>query len=139
MELLNMKIDDVSYRAEKVPALFEQYASQGKMDGQYILRHKNGTPVFINYQAHVFPDGCMAAVWEPINDWKQLYQTAMLEFEPGRLEEKVEVANTAVQNRIRELRDQRGMNPEERQELEDALSGLRVLSRDFAPKSERGN
>ena len=37
MELLNMTIDEVSYRAEKVPVLFEQYVQQGKLHGQYIL------------------------------------------------------------------------------------------------------
>jgi len=131
MELLNMTIDDVSYRAEKVPVLFEQYVQQGKLDGQYVLRHRSGKPLFIRYRAHAFPDGCLAAIWEPIKGWKQLYQTAMLELRPDKLNEALESAQLAIQHRMQELAvtNQRGSG--ERQEIEDALSGLRVLAREL--------
>jgi len=137
MELLEKTIDDVSYRPENTPLLFQQYVKQGNMDGQYILRHKDGRPVFVEYSAHIFPDGCMAAVWVPIEDWKQLYLSAMLEFEPEKLKQNVEVAYTAVQERMRELTASRDSNAQEWQELEDALSGLNVLNRDLSPESEQ--
>ena len=131
MELLNMTVDDVSYRSERVPVLFERYVEQGKLDGQYILKHRNGKPIFISYRAHAFPDGCLAAVWEPIKGWKQLYQTAMLELRPDKLKEQVECAQLAIQHRMQELAQTNQCNPEERQEIEDAISGLRVLAREF--------
>jgi hypothetical protein len=102
------------------------------LEGQYILRHRTGRPVFIQYRSHIFSDGCMAAVWEPIESWKQLYQNALLDFDPPKLKEQLELAQTAIQERIGELTGQSDRNTEERQELEDALSGLRVLRRDVA-------
>ena len=66
MDLMGMGIDDISYRPEKVLPLFEKFRQQGALAGEYVLRHKEGAPVRIRYHAHAFPDGCMAAVWEPI-------------------------------------------------------------------------
>ena len=66
MDLMGMAIDDISYRPEKVSPLFEKFREQGEQQGEYVLRHKQGTPVRIRYHALAFPDGCMAAIWEPI-------------------------------------------------------------------------
>jgi CheY-like chemotaxis protein len=129
MELTSMTIDEASYRPQRTSGLFEQYIHTGKMEGQYILRHKSGKPIFIQYRSEVFPDGCMAAVWEPVEDWKQLYQSAMLEFDPSKLRDRVETAQHAVEHRMRELGDSTTATPEY-QQLRDALSGLRVLARD---------
>jgi CheY-like chemotaxis protein len=131
MELTRMTIDDVSFRPQKAPDLFEEYVSHGQMDGQYILRHKNGRLVFIQFQSQVFPDGCMAAVWEPVEDWKQLYQSAMLEFDPDKLKDRLELAQHAVEDRMNALTQSSVKDPAERQQLQDALSGLRVLMREF--------
>jgi hypothetical protein len=73
----------------------------------------------------------MAAVWEPVEDWKQLYQSAMLEFDRTKLKDRVEVAQHAIEDRLRDLDQNRGGNSEECQQLRDALSGLRVLSREI--------
>jgi hypothetical protein len=137
MELINMTIEDVSYRSARVSALFEQYKKQGKMDGQYVLLSKSGQPVFITYRAHAFDDGCLAAVWEPIKDWKQIYQTAMLEFDGHEIEDKLDAAQVAIEQRKRELSAAATHHPEEWQEIEDALSGLRVLSRDIPQRPLR--
>jgi len=131
MELLNMTIDQVSYRSEKTSALFERYVQRGSLDGQYILKHRSGKPVFITYCSQIFPDGCMAAVWEPVTGWKQLYQSALLEFDSEKLREQIEVAETAIQERIRELAEHTDRNISERQEIDDALSGLKVLRREI--------
>lgn len=131
MELTGMTIDDVSYRPQITHGLFEQYVKQGSLEGQYILRHKSGKAVFIQYRSEVFSDGCMAAVWEPVEDWKQFYQSAMLELDPKKLKERLELARHAVQERMRELSEGARDNSSERQQLQDALSGLRVLGREI--------
>jgi CheY-like chemotaxis protein len=69
MELLDMSIDDISYDPEEVPALFRKYVQCGKLNGQFILKHKTGKPIIINYESHLFADGCMAAVWQPVQIW----------------------------------------------------------------------
>jgi CheY-like chemotaxis protein len=131
MELTGMTIDDASYRPQKAHGLFEQYVNQGKLDGQYILRHKTGKPIFIEYRAEVFSDGCMAAVWSPVADWKQLYQSAMMEFDSGKLKDRLELAQHAVEERMRDLIPGSEGSATERQQLQDALSGLRVLAREL--------
>jgi PAS domain-containing protein len=64
-EILNLSIEDISYRSEDVITLFEDYRRRGKLYGEYVLRHKNGQPLRITYRSFIFPDGCMAAVWFP--------------------------------------------------------------------------
>lgn len=130
MELTSMTIDQASYRPQRTSGLFEQYVQNGKLEGQYILRHKSGKPIFIQYRFEIFPDGCMAAVWQPVEDWKQLYQSAMLEFDRSKLRDRVETAQHAVEHRMRELGEATATTPEY-QQLRDALSGLRVLARDI--------
>jgi hypothetical protein len=126
-----MTIDEASYRPQKVNGMFQEYMEKGKLEGQYILRHKSGKPVFIQYRSEIFPDGCMAAVWEPVEDWKQLYQSAMLEFDRTKLKDRVEVAQHAIEDRLRDLGQDRGGSSQECQQLRDAISGLRVLSREI--------
>jgi len=66
-ELLNMRIDDVTapVMRSKTPPLFKQYLEDGLQKGEYILRHRDGHEIPINYAARIFPDGCMVARWEP--------------------------------------------------------------------------
>ena len=94
MELTSMTIDDASYRPQRTGGIFEQYVQNGKLEGQYILRHKSGKPIFIEYRSEIFPDRCMAAVWEPVQDWKQLYQSAILEFDRSKLRDRIEQHST---------------------------------------------
>jgi CheY-like chemotaxis protein len=117
--------------SEQVPILFEEYVRQGKLEGQYILEHKQGHPIFIKYHAFVFPDGCKAAVWEPTTGWKNLYQGALLELEGDKLKPKVEAASAAIHQRIQELQTSGGRDAEEWSELHDALSSIKVLRQEF--------
>jgi PAS domain len=68
-ELLKLTIDDVSYTAD-VSKRFEQFLRQGTQDGEFVLKHKNGSPIPIRYCSYVFKDGCHAAAWSPIKDWR---------------------------------------------------------------------
>jgi PAS domain S-box-containing protein len=66
-ELLSMRIDDVTapVMRSNTSSLFQQYLADGLQQGEYILRHRNGKEIPIDYIARVFPDGCMVARWEP--------------------------------------------------------------------------
>lgn len=66
-ELLGMRIDDVTAPSihPKTPRLFQQYLADGLQQGDYVLRHRDGKEIPIDYIARVFPDGCMVARWKP--------------------------------------------------------------------------
>src|ERR1700722_2276954 len=130
-ELIGKTIDDVSYIPERVPELFAKFIKQGEQSGEYILQHKTGRPVLIRYRSYIFSDGCIAAVWEPVEGWKELYNFALVEVDPVKLEERVRSAWTAIESRIEKLKDQR--TSEEWRALHDALTGLAILSREFTP------
>jgi PAS domain S-box-containing protein len=66
-ELLTMRIDDVTapvLRAKTSP-LFHRFLADGLQEGEYILQHRSGYEIPINYTARVFQDGCMVANLEP--------------------------------------------------------------------------
>ena len=65
-ELLSMRIDDVTAPVMRshTSSLFQQYLKDGLQHGEYILQHRNGNEIPIDYIARVFPDGCMAARWD---------------------------------------------------------------------------
>jgi hypothetical protein len=69
--------------------------------GDYIVRHKSGQPPLVRYRSCVFADGCMAAVWEPVKDWREMYRLAMLEFDPSKLKNRMELALLEIHRRIR--------------------------------------
>jgi CheY-like chemotaxis protein len=127
-EMLEKTIDSLSYSPERAAGLFEQYRRDGKLSGEYVLVHKNGRPVSIRYESHVFPDGCMAAVWEPIAGWRELYYAALVELHPAKLKQRVELAQAAIEQRLQE----KTSPPDaiERQALSDAISALRSLARE---------
>jgi PAS domain-containing protein len=129
-EMLEKTIDDIGYKPEGVPALFEDYQKRGLLDGEFILKHRNGRPLLIRFHSWSFPDGCLAAIWEPANDWQELYRAAMLEIDPIRLKRRVEVALLAVHRRMRELEETPSKVNGESVSLNDALNGLRVLQRE---------
>jgi PAS domain S-box-containing protein len=66
-DLLKMSIDDVTapVMRSKTAPLFQQYLADGRLQGEYILLHRDGREIPITYTATVFPDGCMVASWEP--------------------------------------------------------------------------
>jgi CheY-like chemotaxis protein len=131
MELIGMTIEDVSYFPEEVPALFEKFMKRGELNGEYLLRHKTGTPVAILYRSYLFPDGCVAAVWEPTKGWKELYASALVETNPEKLKERIEAAHAAIEARMYELTGRNQNRSDEEQALQDALAGLAVLRREI--------
>lgn len=131
MDLMGMTIEDVSYVPERVSGLFERFVTRGELGGDYMLRHKTGRPLFIHYRSYVFSDGCIAAVWEPITGWRELYSTALVEADFTKLRERIDAAELAIQERVQELRED-GNAREERQALQDALAGLKILRRELA-------
>jgi PAS domain S-box-containing protein len=129
-EMLEKTVDDVSLHNKEVAKLFGQYLRQGGMEGEYVLRHKTGTPIPIRYRAFVFVDGCNAAVWEPIKDWRDLYLAALVEFDPAKLRHRIDIALAAVHQHMRELeREPQNDRNGQEQTLRDAQSALQALLR----------
>ncbi len=68
-EVLGRLIDDFTYPGSADPRLvFVNYLNDGQMQGRYVLRHKNGVKVPIEFRAGVLPDGCMYSVIEPVGE-----------------------------------------------------------------------
>lgn len=126
-EMLARTIENVSFHDGEVSKLFAEYLRLGKMDGEFVLRHKDGKPIPIRYRAFVFDDGCTAAVWEPIKDWRELYLSALVEIDPTKLKRKAEIALLAVQQRMQELNTVPATPHSEQQSLRDASSALNSL------------
>jgi PAS domain-containing protein len=127
-EMLRMTVDDVSYNVDDAPRLFAQFLKTGAMEGEYILRRKDATPVLIRYRAFVFSDGCHAAIWEPVKDWRELYLAALLEIDSAKLQRKLDAALAAVEL-ARASQDRNSQTVAERQAMADALSALNSLRR----------
>lgn len=122
-ELLNKQLDDVSFKMSEAPKIFAQFVKQGEMEGDYILRHKDGSAIPIHYRAVTCADGCHAAIWTPVKDWREPYLSALIETNPVKLTRKVAIAMTAIE------RAERGATAAEQQALRDARFALGVLSR----------
>jgi hypothetical protein len=128
-ELLDKTIEDVSYDVAEVPRLFAQFLKQGSMNGDYVLRPKAGPPVPIKFRSFVFSDGCHAAVWEPIRNWREAYLAALLEVDPAKMRERVAIALAAVQRQMQASEAGSSSNQAERRALRDALSSLQAPQR----------
>jgi len=64
---LELRIDDVVDGTTQVAdPLFQEFVAQGKQEGRITLRHRSGRKVRVKYSAHVDPDGCAIAKWEPL-------------------------------------------------------------------------
>jgi PAS domain-containing protein len=50
-EMLACTIENVSFDDGEVSKLFAEYLRRGKMDGEFVLRHKEGNPIPIRYRA----------------------------------------------------------------------------------------
>ena len=119
-EMLQKRIEDISYDVGKVPKLFAEYLAAGTQEGEYVLQRRDQTPLPIRYQAFVFSDGCHAAIWEPAHGWKEPYLAALLETDPAKQRANIERAFSAMQ-------DSSDASPEERRRMNDALSMLNAL------------
>lgn len=62
--------------------------------------------------------------------WQKSYCEAILEPDPEKLGALIEKASRDIENRKREI-VQLGVSAEERQAIEDALSNLRILRKEF--------
>lgn len=60
--------------------------------------------------------------------WVTLYQAALLEFEPNKLIDRVELAEIAIKGRLQDLRLDSNHH-EERRLIQDAQGALRFLRR----------
>ena len=122
-ELLNKSVEDVSFKMDNVSQVFAQFVKQGAMEDDYVLRHKDGSPIPIHFRAITCAAGCHAAVWTPIKDWREPYLAALIETNSKKLARKVEIAMTAIE------RAQGGAIAADQQALRDARSALSVLAR----------
>jgi PAS domain len=125
-ELFEKRIDDISYDLQAVPKLFAEFVDSGAQEGRFVLQSKHRTPVPIKYKAFVFGDGCKAAIWEPIRDWREPYLSALLETHPDQLKEKLGIVLVA----IRRAQAQSSGDLNEEQALRDALSAVNALSKE---------
>jgi hypothetical protein len=63
--------------------------------------------------------------------WEESYQAALLETDDKKLQNHIQAAKAAIDNRLHELQFDHGGTPEERQAITDALGGLSVLRREL--------
>ena len=63
-------------------------------------------------------------------DWKELYQLAVIELDPAKLSHRVSDARNAILDRIQETISV-AAHYRERQELTDALNGLRTVQQEY--------
>ena len=68
-------------------------------------------------------------------NWKELYQLALVELDPTKLPQRVADARVAVLNRIEDTLKNPGIG--EQQMLNDALNGLRVLRQEYDRRLQR--
>jgi len=62
--------------------------------------------------------------------WRELYQSAMVEIVPAELQNRIDVADKAMHQRVEELTGRDDIEAiEERRQLSQALQGLRTLRR----------
>ncbi len=124
-EILSKSIDDLGYDKSEVAALFETYLKNGLQQGDFILRHKTGRPIYVKYHAWKFEDGCLAATWQPAEKWEQLYVEALLEFRSEQLQVSVAIALKAIRERQASLTGKDSL--ETHIKLREAFSNLRAL------------
>jgi hypothetical protein len=70
-------------------------------------------------------------------EWHEVYKAAVLETDWSKMEERIRIAEVALDQRRGELVLDHGGTPEENQAIEDALHGLNVLRMDAASWLER--
>ena len=95
-ELLQKTADDISYDVASIPELFKRFLQDREQQGEYVFQRKDRTPVLVWYKAFAFRDGCMAAILNPIRDWREQYMAALLELEPQKQKKRIDSALEAI-------------------------------------------
>jgi hypothetical protein len=67
--------------------------------------------------------------------WEESYQAAILETDDKKLQNRIQAAKAAIDNRLHDLHADHGGTLEERQAITDALGGLNVLRRELEIRS----
>ena len=62
--------------------------------------------------------------------WYSVYETAMVELEQAKIAGRIGDAREEIAARIEKLRDIPGLHEREKQAIEDALNGLRMLEQE---------
>lgn len=82
-EVLGHLIDDFTYPGTANPKeVFTRYLDNGHMDGRYVLRHKSGKRVPIEFEAGILADGCMYSNMLPVSERHSAKPQAELGTEP---------------------------------------------------------
>jgi PAS domain len=131
-EFLNKSVDDISYWLDDVPVLFKDFIRRGKQKGTYILRHMNGSPIPVQYDAFVFPDGCKAAVLLPIKEWRVAYLDVISETDSAKLGHRIDVALAAIYGRLYANDPEPSLSDGERAAINEAMSSLGALKQKAA-------
>jgi hypothetical protein len=65
-------------------------------------------------------------------DWQKFYRDAVLETDWSKIEEHIEAAESAIDQRLREFSLDHGGTKEENQAILDTLDKLKILRKDVA-------
>jgi PAS domain S-box-containing protein len=73
-ELIGKTIDEITAPeiVKTVPRRFQQYVEEGSLKGEFVLIGRDGGRIPIRYDARVFPDGCLVARWERVEEQSNL-------------------------------------------------------------------
>ncbi len=74
---------------------------------------KNGGALMNRVQSHI--------------NWLELYQAALLELNKEKLLDRIELAQKAIHERVRELTEDGNGSTEEKRKIDDALASLHTL------------
>jgi hypothetical protein len=69
--------------------------------------------------------------------WQELYESALLETDWLKIDEKIQLAEGRIRARLHEFSMNHGGTLEENQAIEDALDGLDVLRKEVTAWAER--
>ena len=71
------------------------------------------------------------------SEWEKLYQAAILETDWSKMEQRIQSADSAISARLHDFSVDHGGTPEEKQRIQDALSGLSVLRREVIVRQSK--
>jgi hypothetical protein len=71
-----------------------------------------------------------------IYPWQETYFAAILETENARLRKRIDAAQASIRARIEELSMDHGGTPEEREALNSAIRGLKLLAKERTGEPE---
>jgi len=89
-------------------------------------------PSQVFFEFHPLNEVKMAAGGALLADWKQHYQTALLEADPAKLSRRIADAHAAIKSRIKEL----ALSSEEYSAMLSALRFLRILENEVSEQRE---